>query len=85
MKIEIDLPDYNEENGIQMVWERGFIIDAQSNNESVVIRANKEGLISLAKQLLIIAQDQIPKGYHFHYDESNSLENGSCEIIIEKN
>ncbi|WP_456238450.1 Imm32 family immunity protein [Paenibacillus swuensis] len=26
----------------------------------------------------------MPKGHHVHYDESNSLEEGSCDVIIEK-
>jgi hypothetical protein len=84
MMIKIEIPEYNKEEGIKMSWEKGFIVESQNNGESVIIKANKEGLVSLAIQLLTLAQDSIPKGYHMHYDESNSLENGSCEVIIEK-
>ena len=38
----------------------------------------------MAKQLLQLAQNEVPKGYHLHYDEYNSLEDGSVEFIIEK-
>ena len=49
------------------------------------IIANKEGLTSLANHLLNLAQDNVPRGYHLHFDESNSLKDGSSELIIEKN
>ena len=50
-----------------------------------MLKANKEGLESLAKQLLQLSQNERPKGYHLHYDEYYSLEDGSVEFIIEKN
>lgn len=50
-----------------------------------MITANKPGLISLAKQLLTLAQDKVPSGYHLHFDEFNSLEEKSYELIIQKN
>jgi hypothetical protein len=84
MKIEIDLPEYSTEKGIQMSWENEFTIEVQADTKTVRVKANKAGLISLAKQLLTLAQSSIPAGYHMHYDESNSLEDGSCELILEK-
>ncbi|MBR0352180.1 MAG: hypothetical protein IJH53_03145 [Oscillospiraceae bacterium] len=47
-----------------------------------MISANREGLLSLARQLLALA-DGVP-GDHIHYDEDNSLEPGSSEMIIEQ-
>jgi len=84
MKYEIEVPEYSKETGIKMNWEYGFTIDARMANNVVAIKANKEGLISLARHLLNLAQESIPSGYHFHLDESNSLEDGSCEIVVEK-
>jgi hypothetical protein len=84
MKYEIEVPDYSEKTGIKMNWNYGFTIDGRISNNTVVIKANKEGLISLARHLLNLSQESIPLGYHFHLDESNSLEDGSCEIVIEK-
>ena len=46
----------------------------------MIISANKEGLLSLAKQLTTLAE-AVP-GNHIHYDEYNSLEEGSAEMII---
>lgn len=49
---------------------------------AVVISANKEGLLSLSHQLAALAEQPMPS--HIHYDEHNSLEDGSAEMIIER-
>ncbi|USG64971.1 hypothetical protein NDK47_23055 [Brevibacillus ruminantium] len=84
MEIKIQIPTYSRDNGIEFVWEDNFIIQADNNLNSLVIKANKEGLQSLAKHLLTLAQDEVPVDTHLHYDEFNSLEEGSCEIVIQK-
>ena len=64
-------------------WVEGFNIKVRVDDEgTVVISANKEGLLSLASQLSALAIQE--KGAHIHYDEYNSLEDGSTELIIEK-
>ena len=63
-------------------WVNGSVILVRTGNGSVVISANREGLLSLAKQLTGLA-DGMP-GDHIHYDEYNSLEDGSAEMIIER-
>ena len=67
---------------MKIEWISGFEIKAVVNNDEIVISANREGLLSLAKQLTLLA-DGIP-GDHIHYDESNSLEEGSAKLIIER-
>lgn len=84
MKINIDIPDYNPERGLVYKWENGFEIKSVTNNEVIIITANKAGLISLANHLLNLEQDNVPAGNHLHLDEYNSLEEGSNELIIEK-
>ena len=61
-------------------WVNGFEIRVKIDHDAVVIAANKEGLLSLAKQLTALAE-AVP-GQHIHYDEHNSLEDGSAEMII---
>ncbi|MBP5386279.1 MAG: hypothetical protein J6Y97_02720 [Prevotella sp.] len=64
-------------------WVDGFTIKVSvDDNKTVLISANKEGLLSLAAQLNAMADENI--GSHCHYDEYNSLEEGSSELIIEK-
>lgn len=63
-------------------WIDGFEISVNHDNDEVVISANKEGLLSLAGQLAALAEGE--PGDHIHYDEHNSLEKGSVELIIER-
>lgn len=82
--IKIEVPKYNPEKGIEYNWENGFDIETNIDAGIIKITANKEGLISLANHLLNLSQDDIPLGYHLHFDEHNALEEGSIELIIEK-
>ena len=66
---------------MKIEWVDGFIIKAIVNHDKIMISANREGLLSLARQLVGLA-DGVP-GDHIHYDEYNSLEKGSSEMIIE--
>ena len=63
-------------------WVNGFEIRVSIDNGVAVISANKEGLLSLAGQLIALAEE--PSGSHIHYDEHNSLEEGSAELIISR-
>ena len=65
-----------------MGWIDGFEIRTAVKSNNIVISANREGLLSLAKHLTALADGE--PGEHVHYDEFNSLEEGSTEIIIEK-
>lgn len=68
---------------MEIKWKDGFTIKVNVlADKSVVIAANKEGLQSFAMQLNDLANEYI--GSHIHYDEYTSLEDGSCELIIEK-
>ena len=64
-------------------WEDGFTIKVKVEENTVVISANKEGLLSLARHLTDLADAEV--GSHIHYDEYNSLEENSSEMIIERN
>ena len=63
-------------------WEDGFQISVKSEEGIALIRANREGLRSLASHLLALAEEA--PGSHFHLDDRNSLEDGSDELIVEK-
>ena len=63
-------------------WTEGFQILVYSDNQTVTISANKEGLLSLAGHLKALAEGM--PGDHIHYDKYNSLEEGSSEMIIER-
>ncbi|MBR3261184.1 MAG: hypothetical protein IKF95_07535 [Firmicutes bacterium] len=63
-------------------WVNGSEIRVNRDQNEVVISANREGLLSLASQMMTLAEG-VP-GDHIHYDENNSLEKGSAELIIER-
>lgn len=64
-------------------WENGFSIAVRVEEDgTVVLSANKEGLLSLANHLVALAQQ--PQCGHFHLDEHNSLDDGSAELIVER-
>ena len=63
-------------------WEDGFEIRVGVSSEAVTISANREGLASLANILTDLAKEEA--GAHVHFDEHNSLEDGSVELIIER-
>ena len=67
---------------MKIEWVDGFDIRTAVRNKEIVISANREGMLSLAKQLAALAEG-VP-GDHIHYDEQNSLEEGSAEMIIER-
>jgi len=60
------------------------IIEWDVGDRGIVIKCNKEGLLSLANHLVNLSQAEVPEHYHIHLDEFNSLESGSISLIIEK-
>lgn len=64
-------------------WKEGSVISVRIlGSGEVTISANREGLLSLAGQLRALAEGM--PGDHIHYDEFNSLEEGSSALIVER-
>jgi len=84
MEMKLDIPEYDSKNGLPSHWSPGFAITVAGVANEMHIKANKEGLISLAVQLLTLAQDDVPIGRHYHYDEHTCLEDGSMGLVVEK-
>lgn len=61
-------------------WEDGFEIRTAIDGDEVVLSANREGMLSLANIFRDLAEEN--PGAHIHLDECNSLEDGSCELVI---
>ena len=81
---EKKLPKYSSSDGLRLGWVNVFEIKSNLSKDGMVIKANKEGLLSLANHLTNLAQADVPLGTHIHLDSLNSLEDGSDNIIIEK-
>ncbi len=67
---------------MEIDWVDGSVLRVTIDKDTVVISANLQGLLSLAKHLVVLAKAM--PGQHIHYDEYNSLEEGSAEMIIER-
>ena len=67
---------------MEMEWMDGFTIRVSISEGTTLLSADREGLLSLAKQLTALAL--AAPGSPLHYDAYNSLEEGSSELIIEK-
>ncbi len=63
-------------------WIDGSVITVRLDGGEAVITANREGLLSLAKQFTALAE--AAPGSHIHYDPYNSLEEGSAGLIVVK-
>lgn len=83
MKVEIEIPEYDAIKGLKIVWEKNFEIRTINMGNDFIIEANKEGLISLAKQMLSIAYNDLFSGFHIHYEEATCLDKGSASFVIE--
>ena len=85
MNVTISVPDYSPETGLVCEFEDEYRIRVEvQEDRSVCIRADKGGLISLARLLLTMSSDLVPDGAHMHLDPYSALEDGSREIIIAK-
>ncbi len=82
--VSIDLPAYAR-SGTWSIWEDGYTLSIEvDRTNAVVIKGNKAGLISLARHLLTLSQDDYPIGSHIHYDAGSSLEDDSYPLIVDK-
>jgi len=87
MILNIEIPDSDED--FVSAWEPGFKILTQvftspREGQTIIVQSNSEGLISLARFFLMLAQPNVAIGKHYHFDDLNSLEEGSVELVIDK-
>lgn len=83
-KLIIEVPEYSDSDGIKYNWIGDFTIKVSIEGNSIVICANKDGLMSLSNHFANLAQDEVPINSHLHFDEYNSLEVGSLDLVIQK-
>ena len=71
MKFEFDIPEYRDSDGIEVFWSDGARYKLWLDcGQGVALKANKEGLISFAKQMLYLAYNDFPEAgvAHVHFD-----------------
>ncbi len=82
MKITLDIPEYDG-NAIDVIWENNAKYDLTTFDGEAVLKANKEALISFAKQMLYFAHNDITEGSHVHYGSFFTGKEQKNELIIE--
>lgn len=65
---------------MELEWIEGAEISVRTEDGAVVLSANREGLLSLAGHFAALAEET--PGSHIHFDEYNSLEEHSAELIV---
>lgn len=84
MRIFVDVPEYYATRGVVLDWDPGYEVSMHVRGNEVTLQANQAGLRSLARHFLTLALDDVPVHAHVHLDSSNSLEDGSGQLIIER-
>lgn len=82
MNMEISIP-YYDGNALDVIWEKGAHVELGFEENQIHIRANRDGLISFAKQMIYLAVNEVDRGSHVHYD-SCFLGNTKFELVVEK-
>ncbi|MFD8323565.1 Imm32 family immunity protein [Kitasatospora purpeofusca] len=82
MEQVIKVPDIQPERGLQFEWEDGFEISLSATSAEVVLRANRAGLVSLARHLLTLAQEGVSSGAHVHLTADQEIES-NMDLILE--
>ena len=67
---------------MDITWEDGFEVRVDARDGAVILAANREGLLSIARILCGLAEGQ--PGDHVHLDKHNALVDGSAELVIER-
>ena len=80
----MQLDTYSQATGGSFTWNPGYSLKVAALGGEVVIAANAEGLKSLARHLLTMAQADVPDGYHIHFEPELELEDQSLALVLEK-
>lgn len=82
--ITLKIPN-NIDGGFNFLWEDNSVIKTKVEHDTFLLSANKEGLLSLGRHLISLAQDNIKNKEYLDFDEFNDLEKNSKRIVFIKN
>jgi hypothetical protein len=84
MDITVSIHPYSAGGPLRLTWQSGHEIAVSIEDGEVVIRANREGLQTLAAHCLTLAQAEVPAGHHFHLDPGSGLAADAAPLILER-
>lgn len=81
--VMLDVPVYSAERGLWRELDSGHV-SVDLVGDDVNLCGDRQGLVWLAVQLLALAGEEVPDGYHHHIDRADGeLAEGSRSLIIE--
>jgi hypothetical protein len=81
--VVLNVPTYSSERGLWRELDDGHF-SVELVGDDVNLRGDRQGLVWLAVQLLALAGEGVPDGYHHHIDRtSGELTEDSRNLIIE--
>ena len=83
MKVALDIPEYDG-NALDVIWNDNARYTLDVDYDSVILSANREGLISLAKQMIYFAYNELPEGSHIHFDSFFTKTDQTFHLVVEK-
>lgn len=84
MKVELHVPDYSPQQGFRLEYEDEYTIETQIEGGVIIVKADRGGLVTLARLLLTLAQPSVPVGYYADLDDWSGLQAGSCRLTFVK-
>jgi hypothetical protein len=81
-EVTIQVPVYRPDSGLGRPWPPSYHLNVQVHAGHVLIRGDSAGLQGLAVQLLALAGEDVPAGYHGDLDEGIELDSGSAGLTI---
>ena len=83
MKLTLEIPEYDG-RGLDVLWDPEARYKISVYGNEVVLAADKSGFEALARQLLYLAYNDVPRGSHVHCDRTSSgADDGEYELIID--
>lgn len=84
MTFLVEIPDYDGE-GLDVIWEDEAEYALKLVDNEIVLSVNKEAMLCFAKQLLFFYNNDLPKGYHIHFDSFFcKCIKGTYELVLEE-
>jgi len=85
-QVNVEITEYTESDGIWYEFSDAGSISVRVTGKSVLISANREGLETLARIALTLAQENVTTGSHVHLEEGFGprVVEGSNPLIVER-
>jgi hypothetical protein len=79
----VHVPDYHPGAGLRFSWDDDFEIAMSVSSTEVSIKANRAGLVTLARHLLTLAQDGVHEGAHLYMTADQEID-ANVDLILER-